>query len=326
MATGYEKINLIKSKLKTPMSVAMLADALGCSPRTVFRHLEVIEQENCGLRKIKREGETRYVIQVEEQANFNQSVVKQLEKIKKNLPATSAPDIKTLKLLDKVIGVLQTTDPDEFKPEAVTTDPDYVLDYGPFCDDKIQDAMVNRALKAIHEGFALKIRYRAATTEVGLKSCEIFPVKVILRMDTLYLVAGEFNEKGEEVFKNYLFENIESMSETNHSSPRFNFDAHTHYIYTFGKYTDETCKAEDITLEIRSKWLQTQFERAHFYPEISRRYDRSKNMIVDMKLRVTPDFENWLMGAASDIRIVKPASLRERIKQKMKKALAEMDG
>ena len=143
MATGYEKINLIKSKLKTPMTVTMLADALGCSPRTVFRHLEVIEQENCGLRKIKREGETRYVIQVEEQANFNQSVVKQLEQIKKNLPATSAPDIKTMKLLDKVIGVLQTTDPEEFKPEAVTTDPDYVLDYGPFCDDKIQDAMRN---------------------------------------------------------------------------------------------------------------------------------------------------------------------------------------
>lgn len=325
MATGYEKINLIKSKLKTPMTVTMLADALGCSPRTVFRHLEVIEQENCGLRKIKREGETRYVIQVEEQANFNQSVVKQLEKIKKNLPATSAPDIKTMKLLDKVIGVLQTTDPEEFKPEAVTTDPDYVLDYGPFCDDKIQDAMVNRALKAIHEGFALKIRYRPSTSEEEIKTCEIFPVKVILRMDTLYLVAGEIDEKGEEVFKNYLFENIESMSETNHSSPRFNFDARTHYIYTFGKYTD-TSKPEDITLEIRSKWLQTQFERAHFYPAISKRLDRNKNMIVDMKLRITPDFLNWLMGSSSDIRILKPASLREKIKQKMKMALAEMDG
>ncbi len=324
MATGYEKINLIKSKLKTPMTVTMLADALGCSPRTVFRHLEVIEQENCGLRKIKREGETRYVIQVEEQANFNQSVVKQLEKIKKNLPATSAPDIKTMKLLDKVIGVLQTTDPEEFKPEAVTTDPDYVLDYGPFCDDKIQDAMVNRALKAIHEGFALKIRYRPSTSEEEIKTCEIFPVKVILRMDTLYLVAGEVDEKGEEVFKNYLFENIESMSETNHSSPRFNFDARTHYIYTFGKYTD-TSKPEDITLEIRSKWLQTQFERAHFYPAISKRLDRNKNMIVDMKLRITPDFLNWLMGSSSDIRILKPASLREKIKQKMKMALAEMD-
>ena len=49
-------------------------------------------------------------------------------------------------------------------------------------------------------------------------------------------------------------------------------------------------------------------------------------MIVDMKIRVTPDFESWLMGVASDVRILKPASLRETIKQKMKKALADMDG
>ena len=137
--------------------------------------------------------------------------------------------------------------------------------------------------------------------------------------------AGDFDAKGEQVFKNYMFEHIESMSETNHSSPRFNFDARTHYIYTFGKYTD-TSKPEDITLEIRSKWLQTQFERAHFYPAISKRLDRNKNMIVDMKLRITPDFLNWLMGSSSDIRILKPASLREKIKQKMKMALAEMDG
>ncbi len=325
MATGYEKINLIKSKLKTPMTVTDLATALGCSSRTVFRHLEVIEQENCGLRKIKREGETRYVIQVEEKANFNQSVVKQLEKIKKNLSVTFAADLKTTKLLDKVISVLQTTDPDDFKPEAIMTDPDYVLDYGPFCDNKLQDSMVNRALKAIHEGFALKIRYRHSTSEAEVMTSEIFPVKVIMRMDTLYLVAGSFNEKGEQIFKNYIFENIESMTETNHSSPKFTFDARVHYMYAFGKYTN-TSKPEDISLEIRNKWLQTQFERSHFYPEVSKRFDRNKNMIVDMKIRVTPDFESWLMGVASDVRILKPASLRETIKQKMKKALADMDG
>jgi predicted DNA-binding transcriptional regulator YafY len=326
MATGYEKINLIKSKLKTPMSVTMLAEALGCSPRTVFRHLDVIEEENCGLRKIKREGETRYVIQVEEQANFNQTVVRQLEKIKKNLSSTSAADIKTTKLLDKVISALQTTDPDEFKPEAISTDPDYVLDYGPFCDNKLQDSMVNRALKAIHEGFALKMRYRHSTSEAEIKTIEVFPVKVIMRMDTLYLVAASLNEDGDPIFKNYMFENIENMMETNHSSPKLSFDAKVHYMYAFGKYTDEKLKPEDISLEIRNKWLQTQFERSHFYPEVSKRFDRNKNMVVDMKLRVTPDFENWLMGNASDIRILKPASLREKIKQKMKKALAEMDG
>jgi predicted DNA-binding transcriptional regulator YafY len=186
--------------------------------------------------------------------------------------------------------------------------------------------MVNRALKAIHEGFALKMRYRHSTSEAEIKTIEVFPVKVIMRMDTLYLVAASLNEDGDPIFKNYMFENIENMMETNHSSPKLSFDAKVHYMYAFGKYTDEKLKPEDISLEIRNKWLQTQFERSHFYPEVSKRFDRNKNMVVDMKLRVTPDFENWLMGNASDIRILKPASLREKIKQKMKKALAEMDG
>jgi len=328
MATSYEKINSIKSKLKVKQTVKSLAHLMGCGPRTIFRHLEVIGEENCGLRKFKEGGETFYIIQTEKGANFNQDVVKQLEKIKKNLPATSAPDIKTTKLLDKVIKAMQTTDPEDFKPEAISTDPDYVLDYGPFSDDKLQDTMVNRVLKAIHDGFSVKIHYKHSTdhSDVEEEYKEVNPVKVIMRMDTLYLVAGEEDEKGNQVFKNYLFENIESVSETNHAMPQFVFDAKMHYKYAFGKYT-WTGKPEDISLEIKasSKWLQTQFERSHFNPEISKRYDKSKNMIVDMKLRITPDFISWLMGVATDVRILKPASLKETVKQKLKDALFEMD-
>ena len=114
MATSYEKINSIKSKLKVKQTVKSLAHLMGCGPRTIFRHLEVIGEENCGLRKFKENGETFYIIQTDKEANFNQDVVKQLEKIKKNLPATSAPDLKTTKLLDKVIKAMQTTDPEDF--------------------------------------------------------------------------------------------------------------------------------------------------------------------------------------------------------------------
>ena len=326
MATGYEKINAIKSKLKVKQTVNSLAYLMGCGPRTIFRHLEVINAENCGLRKFKENGETFYVIQTDKEANFNQDVVKQLEKIKKNLSETSAADIKTTKLLDKLIKVMQTTDPEDFKPDAITTDPDYVLDYGPFSDDKLQDTMVNRVLRAIHEGFAIKIQYSHATDHSGVSEevKEVNPVKVIMRVDTLYLIAGEEDEKGNQTFKNYLFEQIKSVQETNHAMPKFIFDAAMHYKYAFGKYTGSG-KPEDITLEIRNKWLQTQFERSHFNPEISKRYDKNKNMIVDMKLRITPDFKTWLMGVAGDVRILKPASLKEEVKQLLKKALAEMD-
>ena len=328
MATSYEKINSIKSKLKVKQTVKSLAHLMGCGPRTIFRHLEVIGEENCGLRKFKENGETFYIIQTEKEVNFNQDVVKQLEKIKKNLPATSAPDIKTTKLLDKVIKAMQTTDPEDFKPDAISTDPDYVLDYGPFSDDKLQDTMVNRVLKAIHDGFSIKIHYRHSTdhSKVEEELKEVNPVKVIMRVDSLYLIAGEEDEKGNQVFKNYLFENIESVTETNHAIPRFVFDAKMHYKYAFGKYTSNE-KPVDISLEIKaeSKWLQTQFERSHFNPEISKRYDKNKNMVVDMKLRITPDFETWLMSVASDVRILKPVSLKETIKKKLKKALNDID-
>lgn len=326
MASGYEKINAIKNKLKVKTTVSELANLMGCGTRTIFRHLEVIGNENCGLRKFKEGGETFYVIQTEKEFNFNQEVVKQLEKVKKNLSVTSAPDIKTGKILDKVIKTMQMTNPDDFKPEAISTDPDYVLDYGPFSDDKLNSTHVNKVLKAIHEGFAVKIQYCHATDHSAVveENKEVNPVKVIMRMDTLYLIAGEEDDKGNQVFKNYLFEQIKNVQETNHAVPKFNFDAATHYKFAFGKYTGSG-KPEDVTLEIRNRWLQTQFERSHFNPAISKRYDKNKNMIVDMKLRITPDFVSWLMGVATDVRIMKPASLKETVKQKLKDALSEMD-
>ena len=115
MATGYEKINKIKCKLRVPMTVSMLAQAMDCGPRTIFRHLNALEQENCGLHKFKKDGETFYVIQTEQKVDFNQKIVKQLEKLKKTMSDTTPLDLKNRKLIDSVISSMQTTDPDGFK-------------------------------------------------------------------------------------------------------------------------------------------------------------------------------------------------------------------
>ena len=69
MASGYEKINKIKSKLRYPMTVTMLAKAMDCGPRTIFRHLDALQQENCGLHKYKKDGET-YVPDTEPVATY----------------------------------------------------------------------------------------------------------------------------------------------------------------------------------------------------------------------------------------------------------------
>lgn len=326
MATGYAKINTIKNLLKKKMTVEQLASVLKCGTRTVFRHLDVLAKENCGLRKSKEPGGPMYyVIVTNDEVNFNQNIVKQLEKVKKNMSGANAQDIKNVKLVDKIIEMLGATNPDDFKPEAITTDPDYILDYGPFCDNKLQSANINKVLKAIHEQFKIKISYKHSSDAAEPGTVEVRPVKIIMRMDTLYLIAAAdtFEETG--VFKNFLFENIISVQETNVAFAKIPFDASIHYKFAFGKYTDAKMKPEDVSLLVRNKWLQTQFERSHFTPEATRRMDKEGNMIVDLKLRLTPDFKTWLLGVSPDVKILKPASLKEEIKGMLKKTLAEMD-
>lgn len=325
MSTSYQKINDLKAKLKTKMTVKQLAASLGCGTRTIFRHLDVVENEHCGLRKFKEGNETYYIIQTDDKVDFNQDMVKSLERVKKGMSPTDPSDIKSIKLLNKVIGALQFKNPEDFKPEAISMDPDYILDYGPFCDNKLQDTMVNKVLKAIHGGFKIRMNYRHSSKQQNSGWIEVCPVKVVMRMDTLYLIGVEYGEES-KIYKNYLFENIIGIVETNTPFVKDDFSAKDYYKYTFGKW-NSVDNPQDVSLLIKaeSKWLQTQFEKSHFNPAVQMRSDKDKNMIVDMKLRITPDFETWLMGISTEIRILKPASLKESIKEKLKKALAEMD-
>ncbi|MBO6135961.1 MAG: WYL domain-containing transcriptional regulator [Fibrobacter sp.] len=323
--SGYEKINRVKAKLRNPMSIKQLAEALNCSERTMFRHIEIIMAENCGLHKIKAEGETRYVIQTEEAANFNQDIVKKLEKLKKTFSESNPADVKNRKVVDKIIDMLSTTDPDEFKAEAVTLDPNYILDYGPFCDNHIVDSMVNKVLKAIRDGFKIRINYKYSARAEESDEIVVSPVKVIMRMDTLYLIAADDTYEETQVFKNYMFENIVSLNVTNESVRPMHFDPAIHYQYAFGKYTD-TSKPQDVSLLIgpESKWLQTQFAKSSFHPQASLRMDKNKNMIVDLKIRITPDFKTWLLGVSPNVKILKPESLKADVVKMLKDALASM--
>lgn len=324
MATGYEKINKIKSKLRYPMTVTMLAKAMDCGPRTIFRHLDALQQENCGLHKYKKDGETFYVIQTAEKLDFNQKIVKQLEKLKKTMDDTTPVDLKNRKLIDSVITSMQTTDPDNFKAEAITLDPNYIMDYGPFCDHKAQDAMVSRLLKAIRDGFKIRISYKSTNEGTEKKTVEVSPVKLIMRIDTLYLVAADDTFPETHVFKNYLVENIVNLTQTNISAIplREPFNADEHYKYAFGKYVSSDAP-QTVSLLIKSNWLKTQFLKSRFSPNAEISEDKG-NMIVDLKLRLTPDFKTWLFGVLQDVKILKPESLKAEMIDKLKATLKEM--
>lgn len=325
MATGYEKINKIKCKLRVPMTVSMLAQAMDCGPRTIFRHLNALEQENCGLHKFKKDGETFYVIQTEQKVDFNQKIVKQLEKLKKTMNDTTPLDLKNRKLIDSVISSMQTTDPDGFKAEAITVDPNYIMDYGPFCDHKAQDTMVSKLLSAIRDGFKIRMVYRSTNEETDKKTIEVSPVKLVMRIDTLYLIAADETYPETHIFKNYLVENILNIAQTNNSAItlREPFCVYEHYKYAFGKYVSKE-DPQTIELLIKTGWLKTQFIKSRFSPCADITEDKDKNMIVTLKLRMTPDFKTWLFGVLPDVKILKPESLRTEMIEKLKNTLKDM--
>ena len=327
---GYEKINDVKALLKEYRTIEEIAMHIGRGPRTAFRYLEYLRGENCGLRKGKNKlGQTAFKIQVDEQVSFNQESVKQLEKIKKNMTGNSPSDVKNRKLVDKLITAMQTTNPDEFRPEAITTDKDLIMDYGPWSDNKIQDLFVNKVLDAIHSGVKIRIAYHHATLKKEDETIEITPVKVVMRMDTVYIIGADdtYAEKG--ILKMYMLENVSNIVVTNKlAQSGIFFDEQLYYKYAYGKYIDNRLEPQEISLMIHSEnngWLKTQFEKSHFNPPAVVRKDKNKNDIVDLKLRLTPDCIAWLMGILPDVKILKPESLKRDMKALLKKTLSEMD-
>ena len=327
---GYEKINDVKALLKEYRTIDEIAMHIGRGPRTAFRYLEYLRGENCGLRKGKNKfGQTAFKIQVDEQVSFNQESVKQLEKIKKNMTGNSPSDVKNRKLVDKLITAMQTTNPDEFKPEAITTDKDLIMDYGPWSDNKIQDLFVNKVLDAIHSGVKIRIAYHHASGKKEDETVEISPVKVVMRMDTVYIIGADetFAETG--ILKMYMLENVTNITVTNKlAQTGIFFDEQSYYKYAYGKYIDSKIVPQEISLMLNPEngtWLKTQFEKSHFNPPAVVRKDKNKNDVVDLKLRVTPDFKAWLMGVLPDVEILKPESLKKEMKALLKKTLSEMD-
>lgn len=307
------------------MTVESMAISMNCKARTIYRHIQQLEKENCGLHKFKQEGQTFYVIQPEQKTDFNQDLVKKLEKLRKSFESDSPTGMKNLKIIDNLINSLSVTDPDSFKVDPISVDPDFELDYGPFCDRNLKDTIVSKILKAIHDGVKVNITYRSATHEEEQTTVTVSPVKLVLRIDTLYLIAADDEFEETQIFKNYVVENIVNMTMTNIPVVKLSFDSKIHYKYTFGKWTDAKLQPQDISLLVKSKWLQSQFKKSNFVPVAVIKETKSR-FVVDLKLRITPDFKSWLLGVLPDVEILKPASLKADMKNLVKEAMKSLQG
>ncbi len=180
-------------------------------------------------------------------------------------------------------------------------------------------------MNAIREGFKIRITYKSTNEGTEKETKEVCPIKLVMRVDTLYLIAADDTYAETHIFKNYLVENILNVVQTNNCAMtlREPFCVYEHYKYAFGKYVS-TEDPQTITLLVKTGWLKTQFNKSRFSPAAEITEDKDGNMIVTLKLRLTPDFKTWLFGVLPDVKILKPESLKTEMLERLKNTLKDM--
>ena len=152
MASTYEKLNRLKLRLMTsPATVEELANYMDCNTRTIFRFLKDLSKENSSLRKIKNPGQPRRFFIEQTKNNVNAPLIRSLRKLHKEL--TDHAEIRYTKVINKAIDALEGKTPEtDCAPEAISLDPDFIIDHGPFSEYDISEARIERYLTAIKKG------------------------------------------------------------------------------------------------------------------------------------------------------------------------------
>lgn len=314
MASTYEKLNRLKLRLMTSSAtVEELASYMDCNIRTIFRFLNDLAKENSGLRKIKNPGQPRRFRIEATKSNANTPLVRSLKKIHKEL--TDHAEIRYTKVINKTIDLLEgkSTEPDS-APEAISLDPDFIIDHGPFSEYDISEARIERYLTAIKKCQCMKIQYKQGSSG-EIQKLEIWPLKLILRMGTLYLAYSTEKTKSAKPKLLVVKRIIQESVLQNFFTPQ-EVDVNSFYKYCYGKWVgdSEETKAIKLVLLVKEPWLETQFRESHFNPPVKIKKNKNQS-IIELNLYNSPDLRKWIIGLLPEIEILEPASFRDEIKK-----------
>lgn len=320
MASTYEKLTRLKLRLATtPATVEELARYMDCNSRTIFRFLKDLEIENCGLRKIKNQGTPRRFFIEQSKSNVNTALIRSLEKLHKEVASNA--EIRYTKVIRKAIDTLQGTVPEqEPAPEAISLDPDFVIDHGPFSEYNISETRIERYLMAIKKRQCMRIQYTQGSSGESQK-LEIQPLKLILRMGTLYLAYSTESAKKAKP-KLLVVKRIVQESLLQEFFQPQEIDVQNFYKYCYGKWAGdfETNTLLKLVLIIREPWLVAIFKETNFNPPVKIKKSKG-NTFVELQLFDTPDLRKWIIGLLPEIEILEPLSFKEEIKKHLQSVI-----
>jgi len=319
MSTTYEKLNRLKTRLQAgPATVQELCASTGCNTRTLYRHLEALENDGVGLRKIKGDGrERRYYIEPEVPA-VPPVLLQGLQKMQKEL--ASGGNHRHAKIIPSVLNYLQPEKPIGTVPEAITLDPCFELDHGPLSEFASSEDKVEKLLIAIHARKVLNLAY--AHRDGNIEKIDFQPWHVVLRVGRLYLLGAR---EGKSTVESLVVSRIKMSTATSRYFVRPEFDVREYYRYCFGQWVprQKGVKPLQIVLAPRDAWGQILFSESNFNPPAKIRTTR-EGVRIELKLYDTPDLRKWLLGLIPEIDVLEPISLREALRQQAKEIVASL--
>ncbi len=314
----YDKYNALKTYLYSgKRTIEDCAAYLNKDKRTAYRAISKLSTDK-DFRTIKNGRNTLYYM--EDTSRDQQTVIiKSLKKILKS-SGGSASESRLTDQLEKLITNLESQERSTL-PESISINNDLVIDLGLFtaCDFTAQNSRYNRFLQAIKECKKIRINYQHSA-DGETTNYIVCPLKLIMRIDTLYLLAVPENDIPNP--KLFVFDQIKRTNFLNETFKPIDVNVNTFYRYAFSKWVPDTKinPPEHIHLEAIRPWTEAIFARARFKEGQGSVVKKGNKTIVKMNFSITPDFKVWLFGMLDAVNIIAPKSLKESAKEYLKEA------
>ncbi len=318
----YDKYNGLKEFLTAGKhTIDECAIFMDQDKRTAYRAIKALKKEPT-FRQEKR-GRQAFFYMEDITKSENAELIQNLEKIMKASNGT-AQEARLTGPLQKLIDKLKKRD-EAALPDAIFINNDLVIDLGPFaaCDFEKEADKYDRYLQAIKSNQKIKIDYQHS--ENGeITKYTLCPLKLIMRIDTLYLYAAYTNDEGVECKHQFVFNQIKRMSILSETFTPIKVRTTELYRHAFSKWIPDLNKLppQDIVLEATTNWSKALFSRANFSSEEQGKFvERNGKAFLEMNLSVTPDFKSWLFGLLDAVKIHKPESLKKDAEDYLNAAL-----
>jgi predicted DNA-binding transcriptional regulator YafY len=174
--------------------------------------------------------------------------------------------------------------------------------------------LISRLLRYIHEKTWVTMEYEKMW-DSKVKTYDILPESLFTYGGSIYLIAYLPKHK---TYLNFALQNIVKLEDSSNQSrkyPEFDFDK-----FRSERFAVMDGEISDVVLKINKDFVKY-FENRVWHPSQKVTFDKSENMLLHLKVPITPDFISWILHWTEAITVISPESLKYKLKKIYEEAL-----